>query len=298
MEIRSIWSDTFYEKYIIEDYLDFRIELDDAIIYRGRAYRYPDRDGIKININKICQNYLNSDISQIVEEEVEGYGHEDIPIDNCIKEFKLYEGDNQEPSQTWYFINNWDYTTKSLDDTLTNINLNVFINGHYAMGMIPFETRYDKANRLALVTTIERGLDNPYNITACGDYALYFQNVLGGWNSFLIEGTVTKKDSYVNHGYCKSFNNNTIEFDEKTYNSEVFTNYTCVTGWLNDKESEDFVKNIGNSTTLYLHDLKENKIFPVLITDTSFTYKTYQNQGKKLVNYTFNLKASQCKIRL
>lgn len=316
MVINSIWCDTFYVKYIIEDYLDFRIELDDAIIYRGRAYRYPDSDSVRININKICQNYLDSSISSLIDKLATGEEVKDSDrvILNSILTFKLYEGDSTVFSDSWTFINNWSYVDKAFDDyseSDVSMDMNEIINGHYAMGMRLLDTRYEKTFNYSeqtsegtedvtlhnkLVITVD---DTPlYTVPSCGDYAIYYQNIKGGWNSFLIEGSVVKKENYTNHGYCKSFNNTTVEFDEKTYNSEVFTNYSCVTGWLTDKESETFVRNIGNCTAMYLHNLKEDKIFPVLITDNNFTYKTYQNQGKKLVNYTFNLKASQCKIRL
>lgn len=135
-----------------------------------------------------------------------------------------------------------------------------------------------------------------YSIRYCGDMALYYLNAQGGWDSFLIEGDVIKKDNYTIYEYNKSFNNQTIDFERNRYLNEIETAYELHTGWLSDRESDILAKNLLGSNKVYAHNLKTNKIFPVVITDTSVDYKKHKTE-KKLVSYTINIVESQNKIR-
>ena len=67
--------------------------------------------------------------------------------------------------------------------------------------------------------------------------------------------------------------------------------------WLSDEESERLAKHLLSSPDVYLHDFKNDRIIPVNITDSSYKIKTYQNNGKKMVNYTINLEEGSLKIR-
>ena len=53
------------------------------------------------------------------------------------------------------------------------------------------------------------------------------------------------------------------------------------------------VLNLFPSTKVYIHDLAEGRIMPVVITDTKAEYKTRRNNGKQLIQYTVNCKAAQ-----
>ena len=46
---------------------------------------------------------------------------------------------------------------------------------------------------------------------------------------------------------------------------------------------------------MFLHNLKTNKIMPVVVDNNEAEYKTFKNNGKHMVNYTINVKASQKK---
>lgn len=295
MVIYSIWRDTYFERYTVDDFVNFRVTMDGETIYRGRAYRFPDSDFIRVNVSLICRNYLNSEIPALMELVREGgWEFDDMIMPDVMHRFNLYEGENTAPSGEWYFVNNWDYETEVIDTQIVNVELNSLINRHYSPNMWRFGSSYNGTSNHCLTNPYSPHL---YTVEACGDYALYYSNIKGGWNSFLIEGAVSAKENFTNHAYTKSFVNHTLDFNEKEYMSESTTTYTCTTGWLTDEESSAFVRNIGNCITLYLHDLNKDKIIPVVLTDNNFAVKTYRNQGKKLVNYTFNLRASQSKIR-
>ena len=51
------------------------------------------------------------------------------------------------------------------------------------------------------------------------------------------------------------------------------------------------------STMVYVYDMYEDKLIPAVIDETTVTYKTYKNQGRKFFNYSFKVQESQRKIR-
>jgi hypothetical protein len=51
------------------------------------------------------------------------------------------------------------------------------------------------------------------------------------------------------------------------------------------------------STEVYLYDLEKDRMIPVVITDNECKYKTFQNEGGKLVEYEINVKVAKQMIR-
>lgn len=136
-----------------------------------------------------------------------------------------------------------------------------------------------------------------YSVRYKGDYALYYLNSYGGWDSFLIEGNVTRTDNATNYTYDSYVNNATIGFETNKYAVHISPSYTCYTSWLNDEQAANFAKNLLTTTQAYLHNLNSGEIIPVTVDATSASYKTYKNNGKKLVNYSFTVTESQSKLR-
>lgn len=131
----------------------------------------------------------------------------------------------------------------------------------------------------------------------CGRYALLYQNAYGGWDSFLIEGTVFKSTNYTQDTYAKAYDNNTLDRETWNYANELSETYTCTTGWLSDRESALFCKHLLTSPDIFLQDLENDTLIPVTMTPANNKEKTYQNEGKKMVNYQFILKAANSKVR-
>jgi hypothetical protein len=129
----------------------------------------------------------------------------------------------------------------------------------------------------------------------CGRYALLYQNAYGGWDSFLIEGTVVKNGNYTQSTYAKAYDNSTLDRETTNYANVITYTYACTTGWLSDEESERLAKHLLSSPDIYLQDIQEDRIIPVTMQAGAYKFKTYQNEGKKLVNYNFTLKESNSK---
>ena len=279
-----IWQDIYYTSttYTMLEYIINR--KGGVVIYAGRAYQRPGGTGISINISKICQDYIKDSFSETDFRNLVGstYAHPESYV-----EFELRDM-NGNLLNTYGFVYDWSYENWN-GNTRTVSNP---INNHKMAGMYDFNTVCRTVDDTMELAT---NVSEVANGNACGEVALYYKNRKGGWDSFLVEGTVTKKDEYTKYTYNRSFNNNTLEFENGTYHSQIVTSYVLNTGWLNDQQSENLAFNLLSSNEVYLHNLCTDKIYPVVIKDNTATYKTYKNNSRKLVNYQINVEESQRK---
>ena len=280
-----IWKDIYYTT--TADSLTYTIELNGAVIYSGKAVKFPNADTLKININKVCRNYLSWDITPML---WDWDGEQLLYIDpNASRVFTLKDK-NGNVLETNNYYYNW---SNEWYETLYNEQV---INGHYADFMLrlyPYNRIIEDGSRQ--MATI-RNYPNAYRIKACGDYVLYYLG-LYGWYSFLIEGEVIKRDNITQYKTDRTFNNTTLEFEANRYVSEIKTTYELNTNYLTDEESERLCRNLIGSNKVYLHNLKDGTIRPVLIEDTNVVYQKYATNGKKLSQYKITVSESQQKIR-
>lgn len=282
-----IWQDIYYTSttYTMLEYVINK--TDQTVIYAGRAYQRPGGNGISINISKICQDYIKDTFSDVDFRTLVGttYTHPEAYV-----EFELRERSTGNLLNTYGFVYDWSYEGWN-GGTRTVSNP---INNHNADGMYYFDsfiTIGSTSQKPELRTTVRYIVEG----NGCGEVALYYKNRKGGWDAFLIEGNVTKKDEYTKYTYNRSFNNNTLEFENGTYHSQIVTSYILNTGWLNDQQSDNLAFNLLSSNEVYLHNLCTDKVYPVVIKDNTATYKTYKNNSRKLVNYQINVEESQRK---
>lgn len=278
MVYAPVWKDTFYTSGL--ESLSYTIEYDGITIFAGRAQRMPN-DILRININKVCQNYLKQNISTLFE------GSSSETNTEAIGVFTLKSGSTT--LETYTFLHCYDYDYNWTGQT--GVTLSNPVCDTYAAGMRVLTTRINSSR--AVVTTAS----TPTKTNACAEYGLYYVNARGGWDAFAIQGTGVKKDSITQYKTDKSFNNTTREFEANRYLSEIKTSYTLNTHYLTDEQSENLAKNLFASNLVYLHNLKDGTIKPVIITDTSVSYQTYQTNGKKLSQYKINVEESQSKLR-
>lgn len=297
MVYSPIYKNTYYS--LTTGVAYYKIMLDGEQIYSGRAVKYPDADYLQINLDKVCRNYLSSDIDDLLNE---------LPVNitrqyhyNAQRQFDLMTGNSL--AESYIFYNDWSYTTdKNVQGT---VNVSAPITGHYVPGMMRLKTTRMTGNSPVVYT--EGYVGNPsreseyFGYTKqvkCTPYVLYYLNSYGGWDAFVIEGNTNKKDAYTTYTTDQSYDNTTLEFEYNKYVQEIKTTYTMNTGLLNDEQSENFAKNLVGSLKVYLHNIPEGWIKPVVITDNSVDYQTYTTNGKKLSNYKLTVQESQSKIRL
>ena len=285
----SCWEDaiftvTGYTSYIYNIYDD-----NSVLLYTGRAYPRPDNGNININVSQVVRNYLNSTFpATAFFENTFVTGQHYLPY--ATLGFSLAD-EKGTVLETYKFLNCWDYVTRYMliDNVTMNFSINKRINDHFASGQYSFASTLTKQDRVRVtISMVDSGSAN-----ACGYGALYYSNALGGWDSFLIEGRVTKKAAFTKYNIDNKFIANTLEFGHRTLNNTISESWELQTQYLTDEESKTLCDNLYGSNNVYYHDFATNTIVPVTINDTSITYKTYKNQGKKYFMHTITVKNAQ-----
>lgn len=277
-----IYKDTVYTHSGLS--LTYAITLNGETIFNGRAYSAPGEDNIKINVNRICENYLNNyDITPILEGAT---GSTEAP--EAFRTF-LFVNDSGNTLETYKFLYNYDYEGAF---NAAGMALSDPITGKNGVNMLPLRTYWDG-------TTVLNMLDGTfYPDTVCdAEYALYYLNAKGGWDAFLIEGYCTRTDKISRHSYNKTYNNQTIEYERNTYISEIETSWKLNTGLLDDEQAHKLCWHLLSSNRVYLHDLKADKIYPAVVANSQNIYSTYKNNGGQPVQYSIEITESQTKLR-
>lgn len=306
MALIPIWKDTYLTVPSDSSPLSYSIQMVDGYdennnevivpIFYGKAWIKPDSasDTYEVNINKICQDYLKNempiDFRSVIS--MQRYIQTDAK-----KKFYVYNEDTQTLMNTYEFIYDWSYDDTVVYSTLLSTEMSHPINYRGANGMFYFRTYYNGAN---VVTIIDSSPFYGFTELDCtkAEYALYYLNKYGGWDSFLIEGSVIKKDNYKRYNVEKDYKNTSIDFGRRTYNTQIETTYTLNTGWLKEEESKILVDNVFSSSRLFIHNLNTDEISPVMVNDADATYKNRNNSGRKLINYTINVITSHTKSNL
>ena len=283
MVYAPIWKDTYYTTTAAS--LTYKIYLSDTLIFSGKAYRMPNGNNIQININKICQNYLEQDIDTLL---TGSSSSQQNP--NAKGDFVLKNGSNT-TLETYRFLYDWDYTHNWTGSSAT---LSQPINGEFISGQMKLKTSVAATGSSNTVTTYRS--TGSYDKEICGTYVLYYVNARGGWDAFAFHKG-EKSETITQHNYSKTFNNTTYEFEDKRYISEIDTTYKLSTGILTDAQSKSFAKNLVSSNKCYLHNLSEGWIKPVVITDNQVTYKEWDNVDD-VISYQITVKESQTKQRM
>lgn len=283
-----IWKDTYYTT--SASTANYYIELDGGKIFSGRAYRYPDADNLEINVNKICRNYLSCDIAEL-------FTVTPMPAQvnhpNARRTFQLYV-DNVNV-QDYEFYQDYSYTDNMPSGG--TVVVSDPINGHYFPGMLKLRTtRTSSSYYTQASTTTSTGYGYTTRVK-CVPYVLYYLNSYGGWDSFVIEGTGLKKDAITTYKTDRVYKNTTPQFETNKYVQEIKTNYELNTGLLTDEQAANLAKNLIGSIKVYMQNVDEGWIKPVIITDSNVTYQTYQTNGRKLCQYKIQVTESQSKIR-
>lgn len=289
-----IWRNTYYTTGSTT--VNYHINLDGRTIFSGKAVRYPDADEVSINIDKVCRNYLDSDIASLLT--TMPTTNTSLTNEYAQRTFAFYVGSTK--INDYRFYNDWSYTTDKAV-TGSTINISSPINGHYVPGMLKVRTTRTSSSSSSTVTTTgsassSSGLGYTVQVK-CSPYVLYYLNSYGGWDAFVIEGTVKKTDNYTTYQTDKVFNNRTLDFETNKYVQEVKTSYELNTNYLTDEQAANLSKNLVGSIKVYLQNMDEGWVKPVIIDDKNVTYQTYQTNNRKLCQYKIRVTESQHKIR-
>lgn len=275
MAIIPIWKDTFYT--YLGSSVQYTInESGGTTLFSGIAYAYPGSNSCSINVNRICENYLQQTFPYTT-------GGSVSEQSEAAKTFELYDIYHTKLTD-FRFYYNWGY------EDITGTTLSRPVNQHVVKGMHLYNTEISGDN----ITTTETIVSGETDY--CGDYALYYLNRYGGWDSFLIEGKVVEKDEFEVSTYERYRNNNDkLSRENNRYRNEINHSWELNTSWLSDDESKILAKHLFSSNQVFLHNLNTNEIFPVDITDSSIEYKSFKNE-RKMIYHTINVKESNKRL--
>lgn len=296
-------------------YFQGQMFVDEILLFKGKAYLPPDNSVVKVSINKICQNYMNENPN--IFDGAVGYSH-------SYNEFKL-KNSYGTLLHTYRFVNDWSYKELTL-----GIKTNPII-PHIADGQklffsafateqktIKWGMRYYDgtadynnteyvaddfttvmvvASRQKYVNTFYFGDKSFTVLPKCEcKYVLYYMNPYGGYDWLPITGKVVRKDKVETFVYTKNYNNTTADFGKNRYLSNITVSYNLNTGWLTQEQS-DRMWELLESNTVWLHNLDEDRIYPVMITDTNIEHKQKFGKKKRL-SYSINVELSQTRERV
>lgn len=272
-----IFKDTYYTS--SASYLVYHITFGGSTIFSGKAYAMPGGN-IKININKVCADYLSQNIDLILE------GSSSQSNSNAIGTFTL-TNDNGSVLETYVFLYCWDDT---FNWTGGSANLSMPISDTYGEGMKVLTTN-------ASSSSVSTTATSPAKTDGCINYGLYYVNRRGGWDTFAIRGAVKKSEKITQFNTDRAYDNTTKEFENNRYLAEIKTTYELNTHYLTDDQAANLVRNLLSSNKVYLHNLIDGTILPVVITDNSVNYQTYATNKRKMAQYKINIEESQSRLR-
>lgn len=282
------------------------------IIYSGKAYKRPDVFSIRVKINDICANYLYQTFPDIRSEGIEN-------PDGLAEEFTVNDAQGN-VIDTVVFAYDWSY---DYDREVVNVASSpispiiapnqpiiytqfnapsVDVRIELADGtveMVNYPSGGVSANVVVLLKdypTAKSVRINGLTYTVgqmCAENILYYVNEFGGWDSFIIEGATNRQDNYSRNEYKQVYDNSRPQ-NRGTFNylNEITRQYTFNTGWLSDEQSLK-MRHIFSSPLVYMYNLATMQFVPLVLTDNSYEYKTYKQQGRRLVRYT--IKANEAK---
>lgn len=266
------------------DSATFTLKTGGQTIYTGKAYKKPGAASIQLVVNDICADYLRQNLPTLTNGTTTA--HPDL-----VKTFTLTSGSL---SFTFSFLLDWSYDT---DAPTTNLSAPI---RHKAAPSQPvFDTVAGTGTTVHIgQTTVTLANGEKVTLTdSCDRYALLYVNAFGGWDSLLCSWNATETDNYIRHTSQHAYQNTSLsERGEDNYANEIRKTWLLNSGWLTDAEAERMHHLLG-STLVFLYDMAEGIVHPVVITNADCPYKTYRNQGRRMVSYEIQVQLARQEVR-
>ena len=310
-----IWKDVYYTYTENSTYEIWQvIDKTEQLVFKGKVYLPPQQDRVNVMINKICQNYFSDDV--LLTDGSVGFAH-------SYKTFRLKD-EYGSTLHTYHFVADWSYKPLTLGIKTNPIIPNI-VDGQmlffsafatdsktfkYGMRYYNGEKDYNNIETVAdsfITSIIAKSRQKGVNVFYIEDkqypmlpkcrcqYVLYYKNPYGGFDWLPILGKVSKTDEIQSYTYTNNYDNNTTEFGLRSYLNEIRTKYVLSTGFLSEAQSARMWE-VLESTCVYLHNVVDDKIEPVIIKDTSIPYKK-KERGRKMLTYEINVESSQTRER-
>lgn len=284
----------------------------DEVIYEGRAFPV-ETALVFVKINDICADYLNR-----------SNGWQSRMLFHTFV-VEAYIGNAWTAVDTVIFRNDWSYDD-AYDPAVAGCNfpvVPVLLPGQY----VPLSWAGAGNTSAEAVVTMRDGIATPVTYTGvaeghqhwldlsqyanavsvaqedgptysvlqsgCNQYALYYVNAYGYWDTLVVQGITAEEDVLTRHTYDTDYDNRQPQY-RGSWNSanELKHQYTFNTRPLTEAESL-LMQHLLNSPLVYLHDVARGVVRPLVLTDSSTPYK----HGDKLYVYTFKARLGQERLR-
>lgn len=310
-----IWRDTFVDLGAV-DVATFTVTLDSdqSVLYSGKAVRRPDEATLTVRVNDIVADLLGRDLLAL-DDPFTGYGAFTAAV--------TVSGNGVTEQLT--FINDWSYDRSKtygsafiLSDPINGLvdgRQTLAVSGVFSGNETAVFAKTDGTTASAAVGITGAGtyrvnLSTVADLAAvtvggktwrvegsCRTWVLHYINAYGGWDSLLIRGGGKQVENITRYEHRRSYDNTEgMSRGRVNYLNDITTRWELHSGWLSDDESGR-VRELVNSILVYLEDVSAGVTLPVVIADTSCEVKTYQNQGRRMVDYTFTAELAADRYR-
>lgn len=307
----SIWKDYEVSFGNIAE-TDYTIEVPGTgTIFAGHAVRRPDAAQLTVRINDVCADYLLHTVPSVSSKVSTA---EDSAVTFAVKDGGGTTVDTVQFVADWSF--DYDHAPSALADPVNGrvsaaqaLVLSVLGSSAVTASLSykdgttgsvsvsasagPVQVVSIPLDGYADLDTVTVGGKTYKVVEGCHRYALLYVNAFGGWDTLLMEGRDGIEDGYDRHTMKRAYNNGvksargTVE-----YVNEVTRRWTLRTGWLTDAQSFRMHHVLG-SVHVYLYDIADASLTPVVITDTACDYKTYKGNGGRLTQYAITAELAQ-----
>lgn len=304
-------------------YVDYTVSTEGNVVYGGRAYQMPDSDSISFELNEIVRDYIDNYL----------WWRPGYQTPSGWQRTFTVEMDNGDVGE-YIFTKDWSYVERNYSSTplicLNEPIINEIPGGCFVpicvfspqrAGDVSFQytdtqgqshTSYDvhldnprQARYLSVSTpgykygyTSNGTTRSIYNgVPACQTrYVLYYENAYGGIDAMPVEGNATLTDKITAYTTKNQVRVPSTSYSYRRYLNEIQKTWEFKTGYLSDLQASR-MHHLIESTMVYVYDIYADTLYPVVMDESSLTYKTYKNQGRKFFNYSFKVRESQDKIR-
>lgn len=305
-------------------YVGYTVSTDGYPIYSGRAYQMPGEETISFELNEICRDYVDNYF----------WWREGYQTPSGWQRSFILESEDTGTEAEYVFTKDWSYKELyygssnliSLNDPIINevpagayVPICAFspkktgsVSFTYTPGnstMTAYTATLNDTRQVRYLSIATPGYKYGYSgngktnnavyvgVSACdAPYVLYYENAFGGIDCMPINGNVTASDKITSYTTKNAVRVPSRDFAYRRYLNDTTKTWELRTRWLTDAESEKMYHLI-ESTMVFLYDIAQDELIPVVIDESTLTYKTYKNQGRKFYNYVFKVKESQNKVR-
>jgi hypothetical protein len=320
--VNPIWKTTPVEVQGLP-YVDYTLTTEGSVIYTGRAYQLPGDDMIDFELNEVVRDYLDNTL----------WWREGYQTPSGWERTFTLEMSNGGTGD-YIFTKDWSYVERGYEqndficlnepiiDELPigcyapvcvfspqragNVNFKGGSNGSTTV----YTANLNNARQARYLSNVTRGGQYGYAVPGgesrtgiykavepCNyRYVLYYENAYGGFDAMPIKGIATASDKITAYTTKNGVRVPSTSFSYRRYLNEIAKTWEFKTGYLSDLQASR-MHHLLESTQVYVYDMYEDKLIPAVIDETTVTYKTYKNQGRKFFNYSFKVQESQRKIR-